>query len=687
MNQSNNQKHGFFRALLHLLLGFWKIQISISAIFIILICIFSLITNLYTYQSNYKEIYTLSSTLTKQSNKIIAEHAQLILNRAQMIAETVRGNILTEEDVSLDNQRTVSFLLNALSAAMYVDKISIVTALGNSLEVETVQSYHAVNPTKKISQEASYALHAVDRSGANPHETWKYLDNSWAEVERRQVPVTSTDARLDSWYVDTTTWPRLHWYSSVSSEEISVSAPVIGANNNVIAAVNVSLSIMDLANTIVLEQLGKSGRAVIATQAGEIIIPPVRELLKEVHTPLLAQESYEHFRKSKEQQFTLTYEEVKYLVDISIFQVDIETSWLLIVIIPFNDFFGGIIDIQKTTALISIAILALFALIVYTASKYISSPIITLANELDLIQEFDFQDWPPIRSHVAEIISLQSSIQALRNALRSFTKYVPREVVQLLMQQNQEIAVGGEKRDMTLLFSDIENFTTITESFPIDQLTAALSEYFETLTKIIVRSEGTIDKFMGDGLMVFWNAPHLVDDQGSKACIAALACLKSTHNLHEHNPLLQARTRFGLHSGEAIVGNIGTSERINYTVIGNVVNTAARLQALNKVYGTSIIISESVHEKIGPRFVTRPLDFIAVKGRVNAITIFELAGLREGEKELVASSDQIALCQGFTKAYEQFVMGKTEEAKAAFAALHEKFPADRATQIYLERLK
>jgi adenylate cyclase len=205
------------------------------------------------------------------------------------------------------------------------------------------------------------------------------------------------------------------------------------------------------------------------------------------------------------------------------------------------------------------------------------------------------------------------------------------------------------------------------------------------MSKIILKDSGTIDKYIGDGIMAFWGAPDSMPDHPIKACLAALDCqafVTEFNQRQKQNGKPELKTRIGINTGIAIAGNIGTHERMNYTVIGDMVNTAARLEQMNKTYHTSIIISEAVMKKIGDLFLTRPLDFTEVKGRKEKIRIFELIHLRSS-----ATSSQLALAQEFTQAYENFYAGHLSAAREQFRAILEKFPEDYPTHMYLERLK
>ena len=310
-----------------------------------------------------------------------------------------------------------------------------------------------------------------------------------------------------------------------------------------------------------------------------------------------------------------------------------------------------------------------------------------LVKEVQKIQHFDFSENPIANSDILEIIELDKAINSMRKAIHSFERYVPKEIVKVLLQQGREIAVGGEKKNVTIFFSDIVDFATFSETISVEKLLDSLTEYFEAFSKIVIECDGTIDKYIGDSMMAMWNAPQTVADHPDKACLAALRCLVASRKQQQESGKPGWNTLFSLHTGEVIVGNIGTKERVNYTAIGDVVNTAARLYGVNKTFQTSIIISETLQRKIGTQFLTRPLDTVSVKGKKNEITVYELVGLLKGDLEFLASQDQIELCNAFAIAYGRFQEGQLEEAKGLFLNILKHFPRDKPTQIYLERIE
>jgi adenylate cyclase len=365
------------------------------------------------------------------------------------------------------------------------------------------------------------------------------------------------------------------------------------------------------------------------------------------------------------------------------------TDWIIIVVAPLSDFLSSIISTQHQVLLFLVAILLVSSFIVIYFSKKISSPIATLSKEIEKISQFDLSSQLRVKSTINELSLLDQAINTMRHVVQSFARYVPKEVVKNLCQNHQEIVLGGQKQEVTIFLSDISNFTSITESQPIDELLSLLSEYFDVMTKVLLSLNGTIDKFIGDGIMAFWGAPLYMQDHASKACDAALLCQAELKNLNrkrkqENKP--EFLTRFGIHTGPVIVGNIGTKDRMNYTIIGDAVNTAVRLQEVDKIYHTSILISEDVYHKLGPDYIARPLDIVLVKGKVKTIKIYELLGKLHAEPHIAPTPEEITLCRLFTTAYEAMQQKQFLAAKGLFASIANQFPDDFPTQIYLKRV-
>ena len=228
--------------------------------------------------------------------------------------------------------------------------------------------------------------------------------------------------------------------------------------------------------------------------------------------------------------------------------------------------------------------------------------------------------------------------EAQRAQIRSaFGQYLAPALVEQLAQSPDKLVLGGEEREMTILFSDVRGFTTISESFKDDPqgLTSLMNRFLTPLTNTIIDHEGTIDKYIGDAVMAFWNAPLNVAHHELKACAAALAMIDSVEALNQQrqeeaksagHPFLPVRIGVGLNTGRCVVGNLGSDLRFNYSVLGDPVNVASRLEGQTKYYGVSIIIGSKTAENAKEKFAILELDLIAVKGKTEPQTIYALLG-------------------------------------------------------------
>ncbi|OGV67011.1 MAG: hypothetical protein A3K19_29590 [Lentisphaerae bacterium RIFOXYB12_FULL_65_16] len=325
---------------------------------------------------------------------------------------------------------------------------------------------------------------------------------------------------------------------------------------------------------------------------------------------------------------------------------------------------------------------AVMALGVWFARR-ISRPLMQLEADMSRIQTFDLSGETRVKSRITEVVRMKNSVENMKVGLRSFRKYVPADLVADLIRCGREAVLYGEKRTMTVLFSDIADFTTVSEKLTSEQLAAQLGEYFGGMTAAILRQRGTVDKFIGDAIMAFWGAPlpdaaHAVD-----ACRAAIECrafLRQAGDAWEKAGRPRFHTRIGINTGEVIVGNVGYDERMNYTTLGDPVNVASRLEGLNKYYGTTIIIGEDTRAQAGDAFETRWLDIVAVKGRTQGVRIFELLAEKGGLDE-----DTTSFVALYEDALRQYLARDWERARRTFGEAVRLRPGDRPATLLVER--
>ena len=307
-------------------------------------------------------------------------------------------------------------------------------------------------------------------------------------------------------------------------------------------------------------------------------------------------------------------------------------NWRVLSIAPTHDFLTAIIDNNRF--IVGIGIFALVAQLfaIYLMSVRIARPLEQLAIQVDRIEQLQVLDEKPLpKSFFFEIDRLTHSIESMRKAISAFAAFVPVDLVRGLLNSNQKLELGGHSRFLTIMFCDLESFSTLSENSPSQQLLLRVSKYLEISTRCINEEMGTVDKFIGDGVMAFWGAPNTLEDHTYRACAAALKIQERMDVVNqewESQGLPPLKVRIGIHSDVVLVGNIGSAERMSYTVMGDGVNIAARLEGANKELGTRICVSKAVVREAGEKLTLRRLDEITVKGRKSTIEVYELLGLQ-----------------------------------------------------------
>ncbi len=264
----------------------------------------------------------------------------------------------------------------------------------------------------------------------------------------------------------------------------------------------------------------------------------------------------------------------------------------------------------------------------------------------------------------------------------TFAKYVSPAIVDEILADPENIELGGKRMELTVMFSDVRGFTTISEKLDPGALSDLLNSYLTPMTNLVFENKGTLDKYMGDAIMAFWGAPVHFKDHAKHACRCALQMLvklKELQDQYKAQGLPSIDIGIGLNTGDMNVGNMGSDTVRSYTVMGDAVNLGSRLEGINKQYGTRIIISEFTHKEVSDAFVCREIDWVKVKGKLQPVRIFELIGdnsVDDGKKALVAKFQE-----GF-KAYHD---RDWDKGIAVFTeCLHMK-PEDEPSQLYLER--
>jgi adenylate cyclase len=271
-----------------------------------------------------------------------------------------------------------------------------------------------------------------------------------------------------------------------------------------------------------------------------------------------------------------------------------------------------------------------------------------------------------------------------RKVRSAFSQYMHPALITQMLNRPEALRLGGEEKDLTAVFADIRGFTTLSETLAPSQLVDLLNEYLSAMTKLIFKNWGTLDKYIGDAIMAFWGAPYPQTDHALRACRTGLEMIQGLERLQEgwaSRSLPRLEICIGINSGPMLVGNMGSKIRFNYTVIGDSVNLASRLEGINRQFGTSIIISEGTYLLAKDQVVARELDLIQVKGKNHPVKVYELLGL-------AADAPKYAdLLSRFEKGLLAYRSTQWKTAIEIFEDILRDHPLDGPSHVFIRRCR
>jgi len=270
---------------------------------------------------------------------------------------------------------------------------------------------------------------------------------------------------------------------------------------------------------------------------------------------------------------------------------------------------------------------------------------------------------------------------------RAFAVYLSDDVVSQIVMDPSQLALGGKAKRITALFTDIKSFSTLSEKISPEHLVSVLNIYLTRMSDIILEEKGTIDKYIGDAIVSFFGAPLDLSDHATHSCLAALRMKEAEEEINktlfETGKIPMAiKTRIGINTGEMVVGNMGTEKKMNYTIMGNDVNLAARLEGVNKKYGTWILVSESTWNETQDTFLGRRLDRVRVVGINTPVQLYNVMAVKSE-----ASDVMVRLCKQFEDAISLYRQRKYTDALEAFKECQKIDESDEPTKLYIERME
>jgi adenylate cyclase len=343
-------------------------------------------------------------------------------------------------------------------------------------------------------------------------------------------------------------------------------------------------------------------------------------------------------------------------------------DWIVGTVVPEADFTARTEENLRTLVYALLGAVLLIALLsILVSHRLIIRPLRRMMALTGSVERFELEKAVHRPSAIIEIDQLSRSLPRMSVGLGAFRRYLSADLVRTLLASGIEARPGGERRTLTVMFTDLEGFTAATERLG-HRIMPLLNRYLDAMTGVIVRHGGTVDKYIGDSIMAFWNAPARNEEHALAACRCALDCQAAMALLRAGSdgaPPLPFNLRIGLNTGRVVVGNIGSDEKLEYTVIGDPVNLANRIEGLNKSYGTGILIGQITYEEVKYDVVARRIDSVAVRGREETANVHELLALNEDQTP-AAGFEWVA---AYERAYDAYQKGEWRAALEGFRAV------------------
>lgn len=556
---------------------------------------------------------------------------------------------------------------------------------------------------KVVPNETAFASRWIDRTvAANPVDSFSFRDKLDNEIGTSQVAAVY-DPRTRDWYKDaaikkSTALSTPYIFSSSGLPGITIAAPFY-KQGTIAGVVAVDITLDNLSHFLADRVVSPGAMSLIIDEQEKVIAnsnlkEQVKLVDKKVNlkhigsldSDLPALAMVQQAKANDKNNFTFVHPttEEEYAVSFSSFASDANKRWQVLILAPLDDFSGPLKENNRRLLVFGTLAIILQILFIYFLSRLIAKPLERLERKVNNVRELSENSQNQvITSPIREISSLSRAVDTLDHAVRSFAAFVPVSLVKHLIESERQLQLGGKSRFLTVMFCDVEAFSTLAESSPSNELLTRISAYLEVVTLAVNEEHGTIDKFIGDAAMAFWGAPAPLNDHAWHACSAAVRISQRMATLNAQwaaEGLAPLQIRIGIHCDAMMVGNIGSKHRMSYTVMGDAVNLTSRLEEINKEYGTQICVSQSIYREIGERLTLRPIDEVTVKGRRTALNIYELFGVIDSQdptRGLETSEEVLEQCNLTKLAYQAYADKNWKKAISLYEDLFNRFPKDQ----------
>jgi adenylate cyclase len=656
-----------------------------------------------TYISNETIATTDADT---QIGRFRADAVQNIANMLDPIKSLVRSASIVgsqQPDFYSDN-RSLKYLFTILAHSDQLVSVYV------GLEDGSFRQARRISPNVEVQDKmppkgVKFAYRWIEPPGKSPTvDHYLFLDDNHDELGASEQE-TTYDPRLRLWYRKTVQAGQIYitdpdLFAALGLIGFTIADP-IRVDGKIVGVAAADMTLNGLSEYLAHSKISRNTRSYILNAQDGVI---ANSALEKTYTVDDGQVQLRHIASLEDklpaiaynsrpsnsgELYSFSYDGQQYVASYTTLPLELGSKWQLFIVTPLDDFMHEFKEHNAKMLLMGLMAIALEIVFIYFLSAALSAPLERLSLKVGRIESLTGEETHSRESPIREISVLQKAIDTLDTTIKSFSAFVPVGLVKQLLDSDQKLELGGRSRFLTIFFSDLEAFSTLTEAVPSQSLVTRISAYLEAVTRSVTTEFGTIDKFIGDGVMAFWGAPALLEDHAWHACIAALRIREELIVLNEEwakerqKPL---NIRIGIHSDAVLVGNIGSKARMAYTVMGDGVNVASRLEGINKIYGTRICISHSVFREAGDRLCVRPIDDVLVKGRRSKIPIYELVGAYGAGADLEPDATALQLCELTQLAYEALVQENFPLAVARYKKVLDEFPEDSVSLEIVRRL-
>lgn len=576
---------------------------------------------------------SLASALHQSDHQRVEDRVQAFLDKSLAVARTMAAAPKLEPD-GPHSDETAALLWSLLSEAPELDSVYVANDQGRMMQV-----LRYPKP----------AVRRIERHSNSTTELWEYkqADGLGGTARQRFVTQSSEIRRSDynplerAWYVQASTQGKPVWsqpYVFHAAGELGVTYALprqpTADRSQGLQVVSVDISLGRLSDFVRQFIRGGIGQSALLSDEDWVLARSDRDekidaLIKPGNKILGAITAHLNTLDDLNNSFELRVNGENYLVQSSVVA---HTGWSLVSWVPEKSVLAHVRHGLLFAFLAALIFLMLALWVSLRMARGITRPIERLALNARNIGHLDFKNLHRVESNLLEITHLDQALDDSARGLSAFTKFVPIDVLGELIDQGHHLGPSGETRQLTVMFIDVQGFSSIAEKTSPEQLVPQLVEYFQTAAQVISSFGGTIDKFLGDGIMVLWGSPKPMADAELKACQAALALQKAADHMNQ-DWQLSGKPVFplciGIHSGPVMVGLFGSEDRLAYTALGDTVNVASRIESMNRHLNTRILISMDVKQAIEDSMWTRHMGDLKVRGRHESMDLFELLETHE----------------------------------------------------------